>query len=133
MFVFSFLDASVSCDFSAKYMCGYENTEQEGLVWKRYKGSTPSPNSGPDIDHTATSPDGTDKLFIVVYIQTYLFLCAIYERAYLTCRKRIKYFFGKRISEMNLIFILSVTYALSLTGLYCEEYECLAYEIPNTC
>ena len=62
-YFFSFVDATLDCDFSSKYMCGYSVPEDTQYTWARAKGRTPSLNTGPDFDHTSLSPDGKTNQF----------------------------------------------------------------------
>ena len=45
------------CDFENNYpaLCGFTQMQNDDFDWKRYYGSTPSEDTGPDGDHTSGS------------------------------------------------------------------------------
>ncbi|XP_035690606.1 zonadhesin-like [Branchiostoma floridae] len=41
-----------SCDFESRDLCGYTQDTTDNLDWNRHAGDTPTPNTGPSVDHT---------------------------------------------------------------------------------
>lgn len=68
--LFSFL-APFNCDFDTDF-CGWnQDNNTDNFDWKRYRGPTTSPTTGPAVDHTTRS-----KYFLIflIYDAQYLIL-----------------------------------------------------------
>jgi len=40
-------------------MCGFFQSKTDNLDWKRHRGATPSGSTGPSVDHTTGTRQGT--------------------------------------------------------------------------
>ncbi|XP_077981914.1 uncharacterized protein LOC144436922 [Glandiceps talaboti] len=49
---------SLTCNFDDPYRCGYTSDPQADFNWYWQDGPTPTPNTGPDVDHTTGTQDG---------------------------------------------------------------------------
>ena len=50
---------SVTCDFESSQLCGYTKIDGDGgYSWVYNSGETPTPNTGPDTDHTYGNDSG---------------------------------------------------------------------------
>lgn len=49
---------SVTCDFETSQLCGYTPRDTSQYSWVYHTGETPTPNTGPDSDHTFGNDSG---------------------------------------------------------------------------
>jgi hypothetical protein len=53
------IDCGYDCTFEGNVRCGWNNTGGGSFIWKKNRGSTADPNTGPSFDHTTLTPAGS--------------------------------------------------------------------------
>lgn len=64
---------SVSCNFEHPYLCGYTFLNFTNYKWRNHQGYTPTPQTGPTVDHTYGNATGLLHCIICNCFRTVLY------------------------------------------------------------
>jgi len=95
------------CDFEED-TCAWKNAENGAKVeWVRYRGSTPTINTGPSVDHTLGTPFGTYLYFETSSPtrknDTAVFISPVFDNTTLRCFEFWYHMYGSGDARLNVI------------------------------
>lgn len=64
-----------SCNFERNNLCGISQSGNDDMDWTLIRGSTPSLNTGPDVDHTLGTSKGK---FVILFLPNHAQSCTAF-------------------------------------------------------